>query len=123
VCSGRAELREETPLCDSSWERGREQWVKSSPAGAGGRAKGGQVVLQARSSSSLQPRRGPWRSSLSLADLHVQPRRSPSAAVDEAWRRHSLWILPQEQPLAAAAARGEQAEGSCCSWGHWRRSV
>jgi len=46
---------------------------------------GGQEVLQAQRSSSLQPRRGLWKSRLSPcspqvshgADLHMQPRRSP----------------------------------------------
>jgi len=39
-----------------------ENSESSSPAGTKVSAEGGQEVLQAQRRSSLQPRRGPWRS-------------------------------------------------------------
>ena len=80
-------------------------------------------MLQVQSSSSLQPRRGPWRSRLSpcsppyRADLPVQPWESPWSLKEDT--DHDVRLQ------ARAAACGEQpavrqegwklAFSSCCS--------
>ena len=98
----------------SSWERGVRKCERSSPAATKVSAGGGQEVLQARSRSSLQHRRGPWRSRASSCspqaphrtDLHGHPHgEAQCASLDEAWRSHSTWGAP------AGAA---QAKGAAC---------
>ena len=85
LAHGRADLRKGRSAAQQHLKERSEKWEISSPVGRKVSAEGGHEVLQAWSRSSLQLRRGPWRSRLSPcsswalhgADLHVQPWRSP----------------------------------------------
>ena len=113
-----------TALCNSNWERGvrnHKSFWKPQPCRPQD-AEGGQEVLQAQSRSSLQSRRGPWRSRLSpcspwalhRVDLHVHPWRSTQCS--------SGWGLKQATApagalQAGAAAHGEQPAVGQEGWG------
>ena len=114
-------LEREKLMCKSGWERLRLCEI-NIPAATQISADGGQEVLQAWSRSSLQPRRGPWRSRLSpwaphRADLHMQlwgsPQCSNGCGLKKATARgESL----QELPRARTAASGEGHSTEQESW-------
>lgn len=108
------------------------KWEGSCLAGTKVSARGGQEVLQGKSRSSLQPRRGFWRIRMSLsrlrADLTPQPWRSPGCSRSTAEPEQALqpverslcrwrlsggkWGIILEQPVSKDLIERTWAEGA-----------